>query len=115
MIYFVFAAAGRKRAVGAQHTTGGAQHAAPLLPAIQLDREHAVEVVGLVPPLLYFVVILLRRSLGWVDAAVLLALYVAYLWALLRTAPRDVDRSEEHTSELQSRNDISYAVFCLKK
>src|SRR5207249_1426066 len=68
MIYFVFAAAGRKRAVGAQHTTGGAQHAAPLLPAIQLDREHAVDAVGLVPPLLYFVVILLRRSLGWVDA-----------------------------------------------
>ena len=24
-------------------------------------------------------------------------------------------RSEEHTSELQSRQDISYAVFCLKK
>src|SRR6059058_6054252 len=27
----------------------------------------------------------------------------------------DTNRSEEHTSELQSRNDISYAVFCLKK
>src|ERR1044071_4477558 len=27
----------------------------------------------------------------------------------------DRDRSEEHTSELQSRVDISYAVFCLKK
>src|SRR6188474_3604347 len=25
------------------------------------------------------------------------------------------ERSEEHTSELQSRNDISYAVVCLKK
>src|ERR1044071_10363866 len=25
------------------------------------------------------------------------------------------DRSEEHTSELQSRVDISYAVFCLNK
>src|ERR1043165_10212026 len=25
------------------------------------------------------------------------------------------DRSEEHTSELQSRGLISYAVFCLKK
>src|SRR6188474_3683736 len=25
------------------------------------------------------------------------------------------ERSEEHTSELQSRNDISYAVFCFKK
>src|SRR6188474_3943750 len=27
----------------------------------------------------------------------------------------EADRSEEHTSELRSRNDISYAVFCLKK
>src|ERR1044071_9999605 len=26
-----------------------------------------------------------------------------------------LQRSEEHTSELQSRVDISYAVFCLKK
>ena len=26
-----------------------------------------------------------------------------------------IDRSEEHTSELQSRFGISYAVFCLKK
>src|SRR3546814_3005302 len=28
---------------------------------------------------------------------------------------RDRDRSEEHTSELQSLMRISYAVFCLKK
>ena len=27
----------------------------------------------------------------------------------------DADRSEEHTSELQSHSFISYAVFCLKK
>src|SRR5881275_2082548 len=27
----------------------------------------------------------------------------------------DGDRSEEHTSELQSHGTISYAVFCLKK
>src|SRR3546814_3760245 len=33
-----------------------------------------------------------------------------------RTAVNDnVDRSEEHTSELQSLMRISYAVFCLKK
>src|SRR3546814_8048850 len=31
---------------------------------------------------------------------------------LIRAAP---DRSEEHTSELQSLMRISYAVFCLKK
>src|SRR5881409_2195668 len=30
-------------------------------------------------------------------------------------ADRYVDRSEEHTSELQSQSHISYAVFCLKK
>src|SRR6059058_6272509 len=30
-------------------------------------------------------------------------------------SPPRMRRSEEHTSELQSRNDISYAVFCLKK
>src|SRR3546814_6504548 len=29
--------------------------------------------------------------------------------------PHGVDRSEEHTSELQSLMRISYAVFCLKK
>src|ERR1051326_9275571 len=29
--------------------------------------------------------------------------------------PPSIDRSEEHTSELQSHSFISYAVFCLKK
>src|SRR5256885_9935147 len=85
MIYFVFAISGRTRAAGA------AQHAAPLLPAIRLEREHAVELVGLVPPLLYFGVILLKQSLSWVDAVVLLALYVVYLWFLFRNAPRGAE------------------------
>src|SRR3546814_5597795 len=35
--------------------------------------------------------------------------------ALARAQRRDPDRSEEHTSELQSLMRISYAVFCLKK
>src|SRR3546814_2860450 len=34
---------------------------------------------------------------------------------LLYVSPRRKDRSEEHTSELQSLMRISYAVFCLKK
>src|ERR1044071_10524769 len=33
----------------------------------------------------------------------------------LCTGLQIIFRSEEHTSELQSRVDISYAVFCLKK
>src|SRR3546814_5963461 len=32
-----------------------------------------------------------------------------------RAVARSADRSEEHTSELQSLMRISYAVFCLKK
>src|SRR2546425_12957389 len=79
MVYVVFAAAGRKTAT-------------ERLPTIRLEREHAVEVMGLRPPLLYFVVILLRGSFSWVDAGVLLALYVAYLWTLFRVAPRGADK-----------------------
>src|SRR3546814_10095326 len=34
---------------------------------------------------------------------------------MLRVKPLSRERSEEHTSELQSLMRISYAVFCLKK
>src|SRR3546814_13963406 len=63
---------------------------------------------------------LARRPAGIEEAcAVLGALKVLYgplaerLEAGLRAL--DGDRSEEHTSELQSLMRISYAVFCLKK
>jgi len=82
MIYFVFAFFGR-------HKTR------ERLPAIRLDREHAVEVVGLIPPLLYFVVILLKRSFGWIDAIVLIGLYVAYLLVLLRNPPHEAEALSE--------------------
>src|SRR6187200_1667611 len=42
----------------------------------------------------------------------------ARAWMRLKTRvrkPKDLARSEEHTSELQSPDTISYAVFCLKK
>src|SRR5881628_11498 len=37
------------------------------------------------------------------------------LIAAMMHSSRRLGRSEEHTSELQSLTDISYAVFCLKK
>jgi len=82
MIYFVFAFFGRKRETNR-------------LPVIRLQPEHAVEVVGLVPPLLYFVVILLKTRFTWVDALVLLALYVGYLWVLFRSPPHSADNIAE--------------------
>src|SRR3546814_6753425 len=73
---------------------------------------------------------LLVRALGLYDT--LSGLVLSYLiltlpfttWVLtafMRELPEEleeaaiVDRSEEHTSELQSLMRISYAVFCLKK
>lgn len=78
MIYFVFAYFGRRRG----------EHA----PAIKLNPEHAIEIVGLLPPLLYFIVIVIKQSINWIDAIVLLLLYVAYLWALLRQPPHDTEQ-----------------------
>ncbi len=82
MIYFVFATASRRR---------GPRGGVTQLPPIKLEPDHAIEVMGLVPPLLYFALVLWRQRLGWIDAAVLVALYVAYLWVLMRNPPREVE------------------------
>jgi cation:H+ antiporter len=62
--------------------------------AITFDDEHAIEIVGLLPPLLWFTVIWWKGTLGLADAAVLTACYVAYLVALLRVPPREGDVEE---------------------
>ena len=74
-IYFVFVVAGRKRTQRRW-------------PTIRLEHEHAVEVVGLVPPVLYFLVIIWKQWIGWIDAVVLIALYAMYLWVLMRNPPK---------------------------
>src|SRR3546814_3688083 len=58
---------------------------------------------------------LLRRH-GW-PLALLFAGLLLPLWGFAELADevREAERSEEHTSELQSLMRISYAVFCLKK
>jgi cation:H+ antiporter len=78
MIYFVAALSGRRRPGG-------------LLPTIRLAPEHSVEIVGLVPPLLYFALVLWKGSFGWMDAVVLIVLYLAYLGVLLRNPPHEVE------------------------
>ena len=60
-------------------------------PVITLQREHAVEVLGLVPPLLYFLVVVAKGWFGRVDAVVLIVLYVAYLFVLARNPPHDAE------------------------
>src|SRR3546814_5143830 len=53
------------------------------------------------------------RSLG-PAAPTIFSWWPTIAWRLWRL-PTARDRSEEHTSELQSLMRISYAVFCLKK
>jgi len=62
---------------------------------IELDEEHAVEVVGLTPALLYFVWIVWKGTLGLVDAGVLLSIYVAYLLVLQRIPPKEQEEVED--------------------
>ncbi|MGH9367763.1 MAG: hypothetical protein ACRD3M_08840 [Thermoanaerobaculia bacterium] len=95
MIYAVAAYFSRKR------------RARPLL-SIHLDDHHAVEVVGLLPPLAYFVVVWAKGSLSLVDAAVLTATYVVYLWVLLRIPPREEMIEEEEEVPAVSRWALSY-------
>jgi cation:H+ antiporter len=76
---------------------------------IDLHDEHAVEVVGLLPPLAYFVVIWAKGSLSLFDSAVLAATYVAYLWILFRLPPRAEDLEQDEEVPRVSRWALSYS------
>ena len=78
VIYGVYAFAGRRTARAG-------------LPVITLQHEHAVEVLGLAPPLLYFLVIVGKGWFGPVDALVLVLLYVGYLFILARNPPHEAE------------------------
>jgi cation:H+ antiporter len=66
-------------------------------PQIELDEEHAAEVIGLVPPLLYFIWIIVKGTLDCVDAGVLLAMYLGYLIFLNRLPSREHEEMEDVT------------------
>ena len=71
-----------------------------------------MEVLGLLPPLAYFVLVWAKGSLSLVDAAVLTATYVAYLFVLLRMPPRE--DSEEEDEEIPARVALGPVVFGLE-
>lgn len=65
------------------------------LGAIHLEPEHSVEVLGLLLPILYFCVIVLKGTLSIWDGVVLMALYVAYLFVLNRIPPQELENPED--------------------
>src|SRR3546814_6708658 len=101
---------------------------APAKQMIAEMRDHAERGQGTVAPFMREVGVPLSEAIvAWGDGAfgraVDLMLPIRYRWQVLggSWAQRDVfqkmliERSEEHTSELQSLMRISYAVFCLKQ
>ncbi len=66
------------------------------LGTLRLGDEHAVEVLGLLPPMAYFVWIWAKGNLSLVDSAVLATTYVIYLAILFRMPPREEEEEAEH-------------------
>lgn len=80
MIYFVAAAFRRK------------------FVAVELDREHSVEIFGLLLPILYFTFIWWKGTLTIWDAIPLAACYFLYLWVLWKIPP--IEENEESLEEI---------------
>jgi cation:H+ antiporter len=76
---------------------------------IALHDDHAVEVVGLLPPLAYFVVVWWKGSLSLVDSVFLIGTYALYLVVLLRLPPRPETTEEDEEIPAVSRWALSFA------
>ena len=74
---------------------------------ICLEKEHCVEVVGLLVPILYFFWIYLKSTLNLYDSAVLIVIYFAYLYVLRKIPSRDEEEIEE--LEFIPRKILSYS------
>jgi len=83
MIWVMHAIAHRRR--------GGTER----FPSIALEPEHAAEVLGMTPPLLYFAWIVFKGSLDCRDSAVLLAMYAGYLALVQRIPPREHEEIDD--------------------
>jgi cation:H+ antiporter len=79
------------------------------LGSIHLHQDHAVEVLGLLPPLTYFVFVWLKGNLSLIDAAVLTTTYVVYLAILLRLPPREETVEEDEEIPAVSRWALSFS------
>jgi cation:H+ antiporter len=94
------------------------KHRRPLK-EIRLEDEHSVEVVGLILPILYFCVIALKGTLTVWDGAVLMVMYVAYMFILNRIPPKELENPEDEewpirkivTMKPAARNSTIAALF----
>ncbi len=62
---------------------------------IQLDRDHSIEVVALIFPLLYALIIWGKGTLHVYDACILVLFYAAYLFLLTKLPPQGHERVDD--------------------
>ena len=62
---------------------------------IKLEGEHCVEVMALLPPISYFVIIVLKGTLTLFDSVILFLMYVSYLYFLRKIPPQDQEKMED--------------------
>lgn len=65
------------------------------LGSIRLANEHSIEVIGLLAPLLYMLVVWAKGTLDLFDAAVLIGIYAAYLAVLSKMPPQGHEGVED--------------------
>jgi cation:H+ antiporter len=70
------------------------RHGKPLR-SIRLEPHQSIEVVGLFVPLVYVTFVWWKSSLNLIDAAVLIAIYVAYLWVLHHMPAEEAEGIDE--------------------
>lgn len=62
---------------------------------IQLEAEHSLAVLALLPAVLYWFVIWYKRSLSAWDAVALFAIYGLYLWLIRKVPPQEHEKIED--------------------
>jgi cation:H+ antiporter len=62
---------------------------------VELDVHHSVEVMALIPPLLYAFVIWWKANLHFYDACALIAFYLSYLFLLTKLPPQEKEEIDE--------------------
>jgi len=63
--------------------------------AIELEDEHSIAILSLLPALLYFLVIYFKGTLNIFDGLVLSAIYFVYLYLLSKMPPHDEEEMED--------------------
>jgi len=83
MIYFTTAFFRKRKSTGKRFVN------------IKLEGEHCVEVMALLPPISYFVIIVLKGTLTVFDSVILFLMYVSYLYFLRKIPPQDQEKMED--------------------